>query len=80
VGAITAHRITFLLRCVGRDWHMTAFAASQNLGRYRTKSGHSNRPMKEPRSTSFNLVNDRALPDHGNASVAFRVIAINGSL
>jgi hypothetical protein len=23
----------------------------------------------------FNLVNDRALPTHGNASVAFRVIA-----
>jgi hypothetical protein len=51
----------------GNYWHIAAFAALQNLGRCWSNNGHSNRPTNEPRSTSFKLVNDRALPWHGSS-------------
>jgi hypothetical protein len=28
-----------LLRCIGRDWHIAAFAALQKFGRYWTNNG-----------------------------------------
>jgi hypothetical protein len=31
----------YLLRCVGRDWHIAAFAATQHLGRDWTNNGQT---------------------------------------
>jgi hypothetical protein len=47
--------------------------------RYAPNSDHYDPSKNEPRLTHCNAIDDRALPIHGNASVAFRAAPMIGS-